>query len=63
MNVFCLGSRVIGLELILDLVRAFVTARFTGEERHRWRLQKIAALERRLCGERRGEECNTATRT
>lgn len=46
MNVLCLGARVIGVELALELVRAFVGARFTGEERHRRRLAKIAALER-----------------
>ena len=51
MNVLCLGARVIGPELMLDLVRAFVNARFTGEERHLRRLGKIAALERRFCGE------------
>jgi transaldolase/glucose-6-phosphate isomerase len=48
MNVLCLGARVIGPELMLDIVRAFVNARFTGEERHRRRLQKIAALEHRF---------------
>jgi ribose 5-phosphate isomerase B len=48
MNVLCLGARVIGAELMLDLVRAFVAARFTGEERHRRRLAKIAALERAM---------------
>src|SRR5271165_6148603 len=35
MNVICFGSRVIGPELALDLVRAFLNANFTGEERHR----------------------------
>ena len=50
MNVLCLGARVIGPELMLDLVRAFLAARFTGEERHRRRLAKIQALERRFCG-------------
>jgi ribose 5-phosphate isomerase B len=45
MNVLCLGSRVIGLELALDLVRTFLRANFTGEERHRRRLAKIEALE------------------
>lgn len=44
-NVLCLGSRVTGVELALDIVRAFVAARFTGEERHRRRLAKIEALE------------------
>lgn len=45
-NVLCLGARVIGEELALDIVRAFVAARFTGEERHRRRLSKVAAIER-----------------
>ena len=44
-NVLCLGARVIGVELALDIVRAFVAARFTGEERHRRRVAKIQALE------------------
>ena len=51
MNILCLGARVIGRELMLDLVRAFVAAGFTGEERHRRRLGKITALEQRFCGE------------
>ena len=46
-NVLCLGARVVGVELALDIVRAFVAARFTGEERHRRRLAKIQALERK----------------
>ncbi|HEX9543774.1 MAG TPA: ribose 5-phosphate isomerase B [Pyrinomonadaceae bacterium] len=45
-NVLCLGARVVGAELALDIVRAFVAARFTGEERHRRRLEKIAAIEK-----------------
>ncbi len=44
-NVLCLGARVTGGELALDIVRAFVAARFTGEERHRRRLAKIEAME------------------
>ena len=44
-NVLCIGARVVGVELALDIVRAFVAARFTGEERHRRRLAKVAALE------------------
>lgn len=51
MNVLCFGARVVGPELMLDLLRAFLLARFTGEERHRRRLAKIAALEQRLPGE------------
>lgn len=44
-NVLCLGSRVVGVELALDIVRAFVAARFTGEERHRRRVAKVQALD------------------
>jgi len=45
-NVLCLGARVVGVELALELVRAFVAAKFSGEERHRRRLEKIAAIEK-----------------
>ncbi|HVO32819.1 MAG TPA: ribose 5-phosphate isomerase B, partial [Elusimicrobiota bacterium] len=41
MNVLVLGSRVIGAELAKDLVRNFLAARFSNEERHRRRLAKI----------------------
>jgi ribose 5-phosphate isomerase B len=44
-NVLCLGARVTGVELAMDIVRAFVAARFTGEERHQRRLKKIADME------------------
>lgn len=44
-NVLCLGARIIGSELALELVRAFLNAEFTGEERHLRRLGKIAAIE------------------
>jgi ribose 5-phosphate isomerase B len=45
-NVLCLGARVTGLELALEILRSFVAAKFTGEERHRRRLAKVAAMER-----------------
>ena len=47
MNLLCLGARVIGVELAKDLADAFLKARFTGEERHRRRLEKVAAIEDR----------------
>ena len=46
MNVMALGARVIGPELAAELVRDFLAARFSGAERHRRRLEKIAELER-----------------
>jgi ribose 5-phosphate isomerase B len=45
MNVLVLGARVIGSALANELVRAFLAARFSGEERHVRRLGKVAALE------------------
>ena len=47
MNVLCIGARVIGPSLALEIVGAFVGARFSGEERHRRRLNKILAIEER----------------
>jgi RpiB/LacA/LacB family sugar-phosphate isomerase len=47
MNVLVLGGRIVGPALAMELVRAFVAARFTGEERHVRRLAKVKALETR----------------
>ena len=47
MNVLVLGGRVIGIELAKDLLHNFLQARFTGEERHRRRLAKVRALEKK----------------
>ena len=47
MNVFCLGGLVIGDGLALQLVETFIAARFSGAERHKRRLAKIAAIEGR----------------
>jgi ribose 5-phosphate isomerase B len=44
-NVLCLGARVIGAELAVELVRDYVKARFSGAERHKRRLAKVAAFE------------------
>jgi ribose 5-phosphate isomerase B len=46
MNVLALGARVIGPELAAELLAVFLDARFSGAERHRRRLQKVAELER-----------------
>ncbi|HEY3206545.1 MAG TPA: RpiB/LacA/LacB family sugar-phosphate isomerase [Gaiellaceae bacterium] len=47
LNVLCLGSEVVGPALAVDLMRAFLHARFNGGEPYVTRLQKIAELERR----------------
>jgi ribose 5-phosphate isomerase B len=46
-NLLCLGSRVIGPALAREVVDAWAQARFTGEERHRRRLDKVEAIERK----------------
>jgi RpiB/LacA/LacB family sugar-phosphate isomerase len=48
MNVLVLGGRIVGAALAQDLVRAFVGATYSGEERHARRLAKITALEDRF---------------
>ena len=45
-NVVCLGGRVIGPNLAGDIIRAYLRADFTGEERHKRRLAKIDGIER-----------------
>ena len=47
MNVLVLGSRVIGPEVALELVQAFLNARFSGAERHQRRLAKVREIEKR----------------
>ncbi len=47
-QVLVLGARVIGIEVAKELVAAFLSARFTGEERHARRLAKVIAIEERF---------------
>jgi ribose 5-phosphate isomerase B len=47
MNVLVMGGRVIGVELARELVRAYLGAKFTGDDRHRRRLEKIRSIELR----------------
>lgn len=47
MNVIVLGARIVGSELARDVVRSFLNAKFSGDERHRRRLAKVHAIEER----------------
>jgi ribose 5-phosphate isomerase B len=46
MNVLCLGSRVIGPAPALEIAKAFLAAKFTNEERHVRRLEKVLDIEK-----------------
>ncbi|MEO8429461.1 MAG: RpiB/LacA/LacB family sugar-phosphate isomerase [Verrucomicrobiota bacterium] len=45
LNMICLGGLVVGHALAWELVQTFLAARFSGAERHRRRLAKVAELE------------------
>lgn len=53
-NVLALGGRVIGPEVAVEVVRAFLAAQFTGEERHVRRLNKVLAIERSEASRKQG---------
>lgn len=46
MNVLCLGARIVGMALAREVVAAYLDARFSGEERHKRRLEKVKAIEK-----------------
>ena len=50
MNILTLGARVIGSEPAYECVVAFVNATFSGEPRHRRRLDKVLAMEAEIRG-------------
>jgi len=45
MNVLTLGARIIGIEMVPELVKVFLAAKFSGDPRHINRLLKVAKLE------------------
>jgi len=48
-NVLVLGSRITGEKVAEELVRSYMSAKFTNEERHVRRLAKVQALEDKFC--------------
>ena len=46
MNVLCIGGRIVGAELIREIITAFTHASFSKEERHVRRLNKVLDRER-----------------
>src|SRR5262245_4943732 len=55
MNVLVMGGRVIGESVALELVGAFLNAKYTGEDRHQRRLEKVKGIERRFAKQTKGQ--------
>ncbi|MEA4909085.1 MAG: RpiB/LacA/LacB family sugar-phosphate isomerase [Chloroflexi bacterium] len=45
MNTLCLGGRIIGVELVKEIVPAFLAASYCGEDRFNRRINKIKSIE------------------
>jgi ribose 5-phosphate isomerase B len=45
MNVLCLGQRIIGIEIAIEIVNAFINAQFNPTTRYNRRLEKIERIE------------------
>ena len=52
MNVLVMGGRVIGESVALELAKAFLDSKYTAEERHQRRLEKVKAIEARYAAKR-----------
>jgi ribose 5-phosphate isomerase B len=49
-NIVCLGARIVGPEVAIEVVRTFLATPFSGAERHARRVEQIGRLdERRDC--------------
>ena len=49
-NILCIGARVIGNEIAKDIVKVWLSASFSGAERHRRRLAKVEEIETEFSG-------------
>lgn len=45
MNVICIGGKVVGEWLMMDILEAFLSAKYSGGERHQRRIDKVKAYE------------------
>lgn len=44
-NVLAMGARIIGVELMKEIVRVWINTEFSHDERHQRRIDKVSALE------------------
>lgn len=47
LNILCLGARIVGSALAIEVLDAWLKARFSGAERHTRRRDKVTAIEKR----------------
>ena len=50
MNILCIGSRIIGAEVVKEVISAFLSAEFIDEEKYQRRLKKVLSIEARREG-------------
>jgi ribose 5-phosphate isomerase B len=50
-NVMCIGAQIVGIKVVEELLRAFLTAQFSTEIDFRRRVAKLAELERKAARE------------
>src|SRR5512133_3727931 len=48
LNILCLGAKVVGIEVARELVSAFLSAKFSSQERYHRRMEKVESIERRM---------------
>ncbi len=53
-NVLCMGARVIGQSLAVEILKSFVHAEFSGAPRHVRRLNKVISVEKKYMNEGNG---------
>jgi ribose 5-phosphate isomerase B len=53
-NIICMGGRTVGPSVAWDLVDTFLTAKFSGDQRHRRRLDKVISLEKPVTSNAQG---------
>jgi len=46
LNALCIGARIVGPSLAVELVRTFLEAQFSGADRHVRRLHKVMSFEK-----------------
>ena len=63
MNILCLGGLTTGVAVAWNCVKSFLSAKFSGAERHRRRLAKVGAIRTKAACSSLSTSCPIASRT